>query len=169
MTGGTFLDAAIDQGVSIPSASSGSVQVSPSVDTTYWLYVITQEGGIAESVVSGQPVLSVPSSIDLVAGLNHPVTQHGIEIQNVGGGTLQWTASAASTPSTLITINTASGQTAPSVPGEIAFTLNVSSLSPGMYYGTISVNAGTGGSASVAVHVRLVNILYIIDLPLTFR
>jgi len=53
VTGGTFLDVAMDHGVTITSSSSGSVQVSPPVDIDYWLYVITQEGGIVKSVNTG--------------------------------------------------------------------------------------------------------------------
>jgi len=53
--------------------------------------------------------------------------------------------------------------------GTIAFTLNVSSLPPGDYVGTISVDAGTGGTAQVTVNVKVVDILYKIHLPLVAR
>jgi len=49
VTGGTFLDAAMDQGMSIPSTPNGSVQI-PNGDKTYWFYAITEEGGVLETV-----------------------------------------------------------------------------------------------------------------------
>ena len=165
MTAGTFLDVAIDHGVTIPSSSSGSVQVSPPVDTDYWLYVITQEGGVVKSVSTGAPILNVPSTITVLAGLNYSVNKGSFNIKNDGGGTLQWTA-ASQTPS-LITMDTPDGQT--TTLGTIAFTLNVGSLAPGDYVGTIYVDAGTAGTARVTVNVKVVDILYKIHLPLVAR
>jgi hypothetical protein len=165
VTAGTFLDAAIDHGVTIPSSSSGSVQVSPPVDTTYWLYVITQEGGIVKSVNTGAPLLNVPATVNVLAGLNYSVNKGYFNIKNDGGSTLQWTA-ASQTPS-LITMDTPAGQT--TILGTIAFTLNVGSLLPGDYVGYIDVDAGTAGTAQVTVNVKLVSILYKVHLPLVAR
>ena len=165
VTAGTFLDAAIDHGVTIPSSSSGSVQVSPPVDTDYWLYVITQEGGFVKSVRTGEPILNLSGAISSLAGLNFSVNKGAFNIKNDGGGTLQWTATSQ-TPS-LITMDTPTGQT--TTQGTIAFTLNVGSLSPGDYVGTIYVDAGTAGTATVTVNVKLVDILYKIHLPLVAR
>jgi hypothetical protein len=86
-------------------------------------------------------------------------------IENDGGSTLQWTAT--SQPPSFLTMDTLNGQT--TTQGTIAFTLNVGSLSPGDYVGTINVNAGTAGTASVTVNVKLVAILYKIHLPLVVR
>jgi hypothetical protein len=47
---GTFLDLAIDQGVSITSAAFGSVLVTPNVTTTYRAFLVTREGGAVEAV-----------------------------------------------------------------------------------------------------------------------
>jgi len=165
VTAGTFLDVAIDHGVTIPSSPSGSVQVSPPVDTNYWLYVITKEGGIAKSVNTGAPILNVPDTINFLAGLNYSVNKGAFTIQNDGGGTLQWTATSQ-TPG-LITMDTPNGQT--TTHGTIAFTLNVGSLPPGDYVGTIYVDAGTAGTAQVTVNVKLVSILYKVHLPLVVR
>ncbi|MDP1547715.1 MAG: hypothetical protein Q8L87_17035 [Anaerolineales bacterium] len=156
---------AIDHGVTIPSSPSGSVQVSPPVDTTYWLYVITKEGGIVKSVNTGLPILNVPSTINTLAGLNYSVNKGYFTIQNDGGGTLQWTATSQ-TPS-LITMDTPTGQT--TTQGTIAFTLNVGSLPTGDYVGAIYVDAGPGGASEVTVNVKLVDILYKIHLPLVLR
>ena len=165
MTGGIFLDAAIDHGVTIPSSTSGSVQVSPPVDTDYWLYVITQEGGVVKSVNTGLPILNVPSAINILAGLNYSVNKGYFTIKNDGGNTLQWTATSQ-TPN-LITMDTPDGQT--TTLGTIAFTLNVGSLPPGDYVGAIYVDAGTAGTAQVTVNVKVVDILYKVHLPFIAR
>jgi hypothetical protein len=162
VTAGTFLDVAIDHGVSITSSSIGSVQVSPPVDMDYWLYVITEEGGIVKSVNTGVPILNVPSTINILAGQNIPINNGYFTIENDGGGILQWTATSQ-TP-TLITMDTPNGQT--TLLGMITFTLNIGSLSPGDYVGTINVDAGAGGIALVTVNVKLVGMLYQIYLPL---
>jgi predicted outer membrane repeat protein len=162
VTGGTFLEAAVDHGVVIASSSSGSIQVSPPTDTEYWLYVITKEGGVVKSVNTGPPILNVPDTIDRLAGLNYPVNKGYVNIQNDGGGTLQWTASSAQSPN-LITLDTPTGQT-PLV-GTIAFTLNVSSLSPGNYVDYIDVDAGDAGTTQITVNIQVVDILYKFYLP----
>ncbi len=50
---GTFLDAAFDKNLSIPSAPSGSISASAMPGTTFHFYAITKEGGV---VVSGTAV-----------------------------------------------------------------------------------------------------------------
>jgi len=165
VTAGTFLDAAIDHGVTIPSASSGSVQASPPVDTTYWFYAITKEGGVVKSIKTGVPILNVPASVTVLAGLNYPVNKGYFNIKNDGGSTLLWTATSQ-TPSR-ITMDTSSGNT-PTL-GTVGFTLNVGSLAPGDYVGTISVDAGTAGNGVVTVNIKLVDILYKTYLPIIAR
>jgi len=49
-TGGTFIGAVLDHGVVIPSTASGSIMVSPTVTTTYHLFVLTAEGGVTSVV-----------------------------------------------------------------------------------------------------------------------
>jgi len=44
--GGTFLDCALDQGVSIDPLPSGSVQVTAFVDRSFLMMTITEEGGV---------------------------------------------------------------------------------------------------------------------------
>ena len=57
---GTFLECGIDMGVSIPSAISGSVLVSPPVeDMTYRFYAITRQGGIMLKVTTNQKTLNL--------------------------------------------------------------------------------------------------------------
>ena len=49
-TEGTFVDVALDHGVAVTSAPSGSVMVSPTATTTYHIYVLTEEGGATAEV-----------------------------------------------------------------------------------------------------------------------
>ncbi|MCU0305408.1 MAG: hypothetical protein MUC56_15250 [Thermoanaerobaculales bacterium] len=49
-TSGTFVDATIDQGVTITPAASGQVVVTPAVTTTYRLIVVTEQGTAVDSV-----------------------------------------------------------------------------------------------------------------------
>ncbi|MBE3141080.1 MAG: hypothetical protein IMZ53_10925 [Thermoplasmata archaeon] len=97
-----------------------------------------------------------------MAGQNYSVNKGYFTIEHDGSGTLQWTA-ISQTPD-LITMDTPNGRT--TTQGTIAFTLNVSSLSPGDYVGTINVKPGAEGIALVTVNVKLVGILYKIYLPL---
>jgi hypothetical protein len=50
ITAGPYLDVAIDQGVSITPAISGTVVVSPATDVTYRLYGLTEDGGMVAVV-----------------------------------------------------------------------------------------------------------------------
>ncbi|GAB4501284.1 MAG: hypothetical protein Fur0035_08260 [Anaerolineales bacterium] len=165
VTSGSFLDVAIDRAVVIPSSASGSTQVSPAFDTDYLLYIITKEGGVVKFVNTGLPILNVPASVDVLTGLNYPVNKGYFNIRNDGGGALNWTA-VSQTPS-LITIDTSSGQT--SSLGVITFTLDVGALSPGDYTGTIAVDAGIVGASLVTVNVKVLDILYKINLPFVYR
>jgi hypothetical protein len=162
LTAGSFLGVAIDHGVSVTAAASGSVQVSPPVDTIYRLYLYTREGGIVLSADTSKPILNAPSSILVLAGLNIVSNKGTIVIRNSGGGILSWNASSQ-TPG-LISIDTPSGQTPSS--GAIAFSINTTGKTPGDYPGVIYIDAGEGGSASVAVTVRIFNELKRIFLPL---
>ena len=57
ITGGPYLDVAIDQGVAITAGPSGSVEVWPTTNRTYYLYGLTQDGGVFDStdVIMGIP------------------------------------------------------------------------------------------------------------------
>ncbi|MFC2054634.1 hypothetical protein ACFLV7_10135 [Chloroflexota bacterium] len=46
---GSFLDIVMDQGMSIPSSPNGSVQI-PSGGNIYYIYTVTEEGGVVETV-----------------------------------------------------------------------------------------------------------------------
>ena len=116
-------------------------------------------------ITRGAPILNLSVAINSLAGLNYSVNKGYFNIKNDGGDTLQWTATSQTAD--LITMDTPNGQT--TTQGTIAFTLNVGSLSPGDYVGTIYVDAGTAGTAQVTVNVKLVSILYKVYLPLVVR
>ncbi|HEY5158268.1 MAG TPA: hypothetical protein VII93_09945, partial [Anaerolineales bacterium] len=157
------------------TGAATSMSHIPSADlpgnlTLYWRVLADGANGpsawSAYGVVkTGPPVLDVPESINILAGKNYSVNNGDFTIKNDGGGALQW-AATSQTPD-LITVDTPSGLTA--TQGTVAFTLNVSSLSPGNYVGTIYVDAGVGGNAQVTVNVELVAIMYKIFLPHLFR
>ena len=51
-TSGTYIDVVLDHGVTITPGPTGAVTVSPTVTTTYHLFVLTEEGGAtAEATV----------------------------------------------------------------------------------------------------------------------
>jgi hypothetical protein len=165
VTAGTFLDVAIDHGVTIPSSPSGTVQVSPQVYTDYWLYVITKEGGVVAMTNSSTPILNVPSAIDLFAWLNQPVNQGDLPLQNDGGGTLQWTATSQTL--SLLSVDTPSGQTVDS--GIIGLNVITDGLSSGTYQGYIDVNGGSAGAKIVSVTVHVGQELKQVYLPLVIH
>ncbi len=47
-SGGTFLDAAIDQAIAVPASASGSQSTQPPATTTYRQWVVTEEGGAVD-------------------------------------------------------------------------------------------------------------------------
>jgi hypothetical protein len=162
LTSGTFLDVAMDHGISIPSTPSGSIQVSPVVDTDYWVYMIAIEGGVAVMVNSAAPILNVPATIEMFAGLNLPVNKGYIPVHNDGASTLQWEATSQTL--SLLTIDTPSGQTVDF--GTIIFSVNTNGLTTGTYQGFIYVNAGPAGDQTVTVTVHVVDVLHQVFLPL---
>jgi hypothetical protein len=162
---GTFLDSALDQGLTIPSTPSGSVQVQSSVERQYHFYAITREGGAIATANSGTPVLFVPVSFKVLAGLNLQVNQGSLSVINNGGGVMTWTASSG-TPN-LITIDTPNSDTQ-SI-DSLIFSLNIEGLAPGQYQGYIDIDAGDAGSQRVTIVIKVVSDLRQIFLPVALK
>jgi hypothetical protein len=160
--GGTFLESAIDQGVSITSAPTGSVQVPSTPAREYSFYAITEEGGIYEVVDTAFPELYAPASIEVLTGLNLPSHFGYINVANIGGGVLEWTAQ--SNAPDLIQIETPGGQTENI--GTVIFSIDVKGRSPGLYNGEVEIDAGAGGNQTVAVNVHIVDFLERTFLPI---
>jgi len=64
---GTFLDNAIDQGVTIEPQPSGSVEI-PAGDKKYYFYTTTKEGGDKTRFSANAPILTAPDTISILAG-----------------------------------------------------------------------------------------------------
>jgi len=160
----TFLDSIIDQGVSIPSAPSGSVQITGDQERVYYFYAVTQEWGVARSVNSAPPILSAPSSVNILTSYP-PLNHGGFIILNIGGCGFDWTAET-STPE-LLTLETTNGQTQTS--SGISFTISTSGRPPGQYIGYIQIDAGDAGSQMVTITIYLVASPYTLFLPLSSR
>lgn len=165
ISGGSFLDAVLDQGLAIPSNPTGSVQTTSPLGSIYRLFALTEEGGWVVKVSNAEPLLSAPDSILILAGKNYPTNGGILGISNSGGGSMQWTATSL-TPD-LISIDTPSGLT--QISANVVFTVNISKLIPGDYSGTILIDAGEAGRKSVAVRVMVVNNLQFISFPVAFR
>ena len=104
----------------------------------------------ANGSTSTNPTIGVsPTSLSFTAtaGGSNPANQT-VSITNTGGGTLNWTASEAST---WLTISPTSG-TAPST---LTASVNISGLTAGTYNGTITVSATGATNTPVSIPVTL--------------
>ena len=161
VTKGTFLDCAIDQGVDIDPAKSGSVQVPSGGNRDYLFYAITKEGGVVVGTDSTSPVLALSDTFHVLAGLNLNTNYGYLPIFNGGGGTLNWTAKSASP--NLIQVETTSSKT---IDGDvISLKLITKGLSPGNYTGYVDIDAGEAGSQRVAISIKVVKKIYFIYVP----
>jgi hypothetical protein len=159
---GTFLDASIDQGVSISPAPAGSVTIPPDKDKTYYLYIITQQGGVVKAANTALPVLGVPNLVSVLTKPNMNL-QRMVVVSNEGGGVLVWNAKSE-TPS-LIQVNTPGGQTTNQ--DVLVYSVDTTGLSLGDYTGKIMVSDSNGANIEITINVKVVAKLFPIFLPLT--
>jgi hypothetical protein len=160
----SLLDAVIDQGVIIPIALSGSIQVPGNQERTYNFYAVTQEWGIVRSTKAGEPVLSAQSSVYVLA--SYPPFDHGgFFICNIGGNVFDWIAQT-STPE-IITLETTSGETQTS--SSLTFVINTGELSPGSYTAYVQIDAGEAGTQTVTVTIDFVASLIPLYFPFSSR
>ncbi len=153
VTSGTFLEAAIDRGVTITSAVNGNVAVSAPLGTSFHFYAITKEGGIMIEQVPSTALLSAPDSVTIYANSLSTHNYGGIPISNLGSCTLSWSTST-SDPN-LITVLTLNGQTPNQSQSQVLF--SVVSHSNGIYRGQVNLNAGSAGIKSVGVTVNYIS------------
>jgi len=161
LTQGNFLDMAMDQGMSITAEPSGSIQV-PLNGKTYYIYVVTEEGGDLRAINASTAILVAPTNVPILAGFNLPVQRGSFTISNSGAQTMQWTAQSL-TPN-IIQVTTSSGAAAASA--LVEFIVNTAGLVPGYNQGKIMVNAGSGGSVVVSIDITAYNTLYTVYLSL---
>lgn len=152
---------------STSSPTPGSVGVSVSVGS---LTAGTYQGTVA--VASGSTSVSVPVTLTITAApppqlavspsmqtLSLPqgsTSASGqVVVSNNGGGTLQFTAQAATDQGSWLTLTgSGSGSATPSSPASVPFTVNPSGLGAGVYAGSITVTGGgMTGSARVILTV----------------
>lgn len=162
LTGGNFLGAAMDQGVALTSAASGSVQL-PTTNKQYRFHGLTQEGGFVGLIDPLLPVLSAPETAAILIDLSNPNYIGNVPFSNAGGQSLQWTAST-STPG-LLQVTTPSGTTV--LNGVVLY--QVVPLATGEYTGTLTIDAGAGGSQDVTIQIHVVDRLQPLFLPLVMR
>ncbi len=157
--GGSWLSVS-PGGALAPAAFGVSVNSAVLTPGTYQGSISIQSAGPALAVsvtltvnapAAGQLTAS-PSTIAVqaVAGASSSVKQ-GISIGNSGGGTLNWTATTATTDgASWLNISPASGTTQLLVPSVSQVSLSAQNLKVGVYSGSITFNPG-----SVVVAVRL--------------
>ena len=125
----------------------GSIEItapsaSPAVTTIAVTFTVT--GGAAAGLSVQPPGLD----FRVRAGTAAPV--QWLRIENTGGGVLNWTAGAAVTVASWLTISPASG----TAPANLQVNVNPAGLSPGSYAGSITIQSGAAGQ-SVTIPVNL--------------
>lgn len=158
LTGGTFVNTTLDQGITLSAAPSGAVQL-PSASKKYRFYGLTQEGGFVELLDPVPAVLSAPEEFSILIGLNAPNYIGCVPIANQGGQALQWTVQNDSPA--LLQVTTPGGTTLDS--GCVFFQVNP--LVAGEYTGTLTINAGAAGSQVVTIYIVVVDQVSQIFLP----
>jgi sugar lactone lactonase YvrE len=127
--------------VTVSSSSAGSVSVP-----------------VTLTVTSATPHIAVsPASKTLSAMQGGGMVTGQITVSNTGGGALNFTAQAASDSGNWLTLTGgASGTASASSPASVAFSIDPSSLTPGLYTGTVTVTdsgSGAGGTATLLLSV----------------
>jgi hypothetical protein len=160
---GTFLDAAVDQGISIPSQPTGSVLI-PLPVKDYSLYAITKEGGVFVTLNSSLPPWTLQESVSLMIQANENSSQGVIQLINNTCHILNWTASS---DAPFIRFETSSGQIVSS--GKVPFIVQPDNLSLGKHQTQIIVDAGEAGSKITRVEIFIVENIHRVFYPLVFR
>jgi uncharacterized protein (TIGR03437 family) len=125
----------------------GSIEITapsavPAVTTIPVTFTVT--GGAAAGLSVQPPRLD----FRVRAGTSAPV--QWLRIENTGGGTLNWTAGAAVSVGSWLTILPASG----TAPANLQVSVNPAGLSPGSYAGSITIQSGAAGQ-SVTIPLNL--------------
>jgi hypothetical protein len=160
---GTFLDAVVDQGISIPSQPSGSIQISLPVKA-YSLYAITKEGGVFVTLDPSLPPWTLQASVSIMMGVDERSAPGVILLNNNTCGILEWRASS---DAPYVQLETIAGQTVSS--GGIPFIVRPDNLSLGKYQAQITVDAGEAGSKMTRVEIFIVENIRRVFSPLMYR
>ncbi len=133
------------------------------------LLPLTVSGGQAQIPLSGTPVylrqdtppqLAVlPASVTLLAQPTDSESTYALTVQNLGSTSIAWSASGGTG---WLNLETTSGNGHRT---ELRYRVNPAGLTPGTYTTTITVNAGSAGSQSIPITLRVVTTVYRTYMP----
>jgi hypothetical protein len=104
-----------------------------------------------------------PSEVTLIALPTDPEATYTLMVQNLGSANIAWSASGGASWLTLETTN-GSGHRS-----ELRYRINPTGLSVGDYTTVINVNAGSAGSQSIPITLRIVTTVYRLYVPIVGR
>jgi surface antigen len=145
------------------SGSPGS-HTAPRAGQTYY-YAVRQNTAVrGASAYSSPRAFTMPGTISPPAlrvsssNISRSVTQYSspsastFNIQNTGGGSLNWTVSSNSW---WMSVSPAAGSNSDGTGTSVSVNFNTSSFGPQTLYGTLTVNAGTAGTWYIGVQVTI--------------
>lgn len=104
-----------------------------------------------------------PGNVTLIALPTDPEVTYTLMVQNLGSANIAWSASGGASWLTLETTN-GSGHRS-----ELRYRINPTGLSVGDYTTVINVNAGSAGSQSIPITLRIVTTVYRLYVPIVGR
>jgi len=104
-----------------------------------------------------------PSEVTLIALPTDPEATYTLMVQNLGSANIAWSANGGASWLTLETTN-GSGHRS-----ELRYRINPTGLSVGDYTTVINVNAGSAGSQSIPITLRIVTTVYRLYVPIVGR
>ena len=104
-----------------------------------------------------------PSEVTLIALPTDPEATYTLMVQNLGSANIAWSASGGAS---WLTLETTSGN---GYRSELRYRINPTSLSTGNYTTVINVNAGSAGSKSIPITLRIVTTVYRLYVPIVGR
>ncbi len=104
-----------------------------------------------------------PSEVTLIALPTDPEATYTLMVQNLGSANIAWSASGGAS---WLTLETTSGN---GYRSELRYRINPTGLSVGDYTTVINVNAGSAGSQSIPITLRIVTTVYRLYVPIVGR
>ncbi len=104
-----------------------------------------------------------PGEITLIALPTDPEATYTLMVQNLGSANIAWNASGGAS---WLTLETTSGN---GYRSELRYRINPTGLSAGNYTTVINVNAGSAGSQSIPITLRIVTTVYRLYVPIVGR
>ena len=150
--------------VSLPNLSNLPTCPGPASCTNTATLTVAPQGSpsaaalvnVTLTVTPAQPQLVVsPEYLTVSAAATGSSIQRQVQVFNTGGGTLNYTVTAAVLPWLTVSCG-ASGSVTFTNPASICITLNPSAVQAGLYHTLVTVNAGSGIQATVNVTLQVV-------------